>query len=196
MPRHAAAKYLARIALALPSETASEICDVVLVALEDALEQQATRSGEAGIHGSCLAIGEMARRKVLPHLTPSRTDKVVARIVHNSLKESLECFPRSISMLTLFPAAEQALRVDHQSALRAVGTSVRDAASYVLWALARSLPASSLADEQVRQIAAGLLCTACLDRDVSVRRAASAAWQEAVGRWVSTALLGDPCTVP
>lgn len=78
----------------------------------------------------------------------------------------------------------QALAYDHLTTLHPIGSSVRDSASYVLWSLSRTLPASALSPSQAQRLAERLLCTACLDRDVSVRRAASAAWQEAVGRWV------------
>ena len=68
--------------------------------------------------------------------------------------------------------------------MQTIGTSVRDSAAYVLWSLARTLT-----PQQVRpfsqQLAERLACVAVFDREVSIRRAASAAFQEAVGRWVS-----------
>lgn len=58
---------------------------------------------------------------------------------------------------------------------------MRDAACYVLWALARAHDADA-----IRPYAQGLshqlVCVTLLDRDISIRRAASAAFQECVGR--------------
>ena len=76
--------------------------------------------------------------------------------------------------------------------MHVVGASVRDSAAYVLWSLARTMPASSIDATDAQKLAEHLLCTACLDREVSVRRAASAAWQESVGRWVSSSSLFLP----
>lgn len=68
---------------------------------------------------------------------------------------------------------------------------MRDAAAYLLWSLSRSCSPATLAPHAI-DIATALVCVACLDREVGVRRAASAAFQEGVGRLVSIA--GDPST--
>ncbi|BGP03558.1 hypothetical protein RTG_03167 [Rhodotorula toruloides ATCC 204091] len=162
IPRYSSAKYLARLSLLLPPSFASQILDAILTSFEEALAEGSTARGEGRAQGACLAVGEMARRSVLNRLETEERDEVVKRI--------LDC--------TL-----QALNYDHLTALHSIGTSVRDSASYVLWSLSRTLPSSSLSADQAQQLAERLVCTACLDREVSVRRAASAAWQEAVGRW-------------
>ena len=61
---------------------------------------------------------------------------------------------------------------------------MRDAASYVLWSLARSQDLDALA-EFTDTLARELVVTAIYDREVHIRRAASAAFQENVGRTVS-----------
>ncbi|GAA5901009.1 hypothetical protein JCM8208_007589 [Rhodotorula glutinis] len=162
LPRYSSAKYLARLALVLPAPLTAQVVDAVLGALDEALSPDARESGkgEGAAQGACLAVGEMARRGVLNRVEGQ--GEVVGRVV--------EC-------------TMQALAYDHQTALHPIGSSVRDSASYVLWSLSRTLPASSLSAGQAQRLAERLLCTACLDREVSVRRAASAAWQEAVGRW-------------
>lgn len=65
-----------------------------------------------------------------------------------------------------------------------IGSNVRDAAAYVLWALARTqdpLVLTPHADNLARRLTA----VALYDREIHIRRAASAAFQEHVGRNVS-----------
>ncbi len=59
---------------------------------------------------------------------------------------------------------------------------MRDSAAYVLWSLARALSPDQ-ARPHATQLAAGLVAVALFDREIHIRRAASAAYQEAVGRW-------------
>ncbi|GAA5985688.1 hypothetical protein JCM10908_007072 [Rhodotorula pacifica] len=160
--RYTAAKYLARISLQSPPDLAAQVVDTVLADFESALSDDAQKSGEGRVQGACLAIGEMARTGVLAVLPESERSGIVKRVLRNTL---------------------QALRYDHLTALHVVGASVRDSAAYVLWSLARTMSASTITASEAQELAEHLLCTACLDREVSVRRAASAAWQEAVGRW-------------
>lgn len=109
-------------------------------------------------HGPVLALAELSRRGLI---MPSRLPDVT-RIICNALMYS---------------------RRDGK--LSAGGTQqssgVRDAAAYAVWALARSLPPQILRPHATT-MAATLLAAACFDPVVSIRRAASAAFQELVGR--------------
>jgi hypothetical protein len=67
---------------------------------------------------------------------------------------------------------------------------VRDATSYVLWSLARAHDPKTLAP-YASDLARRLVTVALFDREVHIRRAASAAFQEHVGRTVSMIL---PCS--
>jgi hypothetical protein len=78
----------------------------------------------------------------------------------------------------------QALTFDLRRASHSIGANVRDAAAYLVWSLSRACSASTLAPF-ADDLATALICVACLDREVGVRRAASAAFQEGVGRLVS-----------
>ena len=76
---------------------------------------------------------------------------------------------------------EKALQYDVKVGAHSVGSNVRDAACYVCWAFARSYEADIM-KKYVKSLANGLMKTAIFDREVNCRRAASAAFQENVGR--------------
>ncbi|XP_031677264.1 tubulin-specific chaperone D-like [Oncorhynchus kisutch] len=104
-------------------------------------------------HGGCLALAELGRRGLL---VPSRLPDVVPLIL-------------------------KALVYDEKRGACSVGSNVRDAACYVCWAFARAYEPTEL-KPFVTQIACALVITAVFDRNVNCRRAASAAFQENVGR--------------
>ncbi|XP_029293698.1 tubulin-specific chaperone D isoform X2 [Cottoperca gobio] len=104
-------------------------------------------------HGGCLALAELGRRGLL---LPSRLTDVVPLIV-------------------------KSLTYEEKRGACSVGSNVRDAACYVSWSFARAYEPKDL-EPYVTQISSALLITAVFDRNVNCRRAASAAFQENVGR--------------
>ncbi|XP_017280923.1 tubulin-specific chaperone D [Kryptolebias marmoratus] len=104
-------------------------------------------------HGGCLALAELGRRGLL---LPSRLTDVVPLIV-------------------------KSLTFEEKRGACSVGSNVRDAACYVCWSFARAYEPKEL-NPFVNQIASALLIAAVFDRNVNCRRAASAAFQENVGR--------------
>ncbi|XP_074512596.1 tubulin-specific chaperone D isoform X2 [Sebastes fasciatus] len=104
-------------------------------------------------HGGCLALAELGRRGLL---VPSRLTDVVPLIV-------------------------KSLTYEEKRGACSVGSNVRDAACYVCWSFARAYEPKEL-EPFVTPIACALLITAVFDRNVNCRRAASAAFQENVGR--------------
>lgn len=77
----------------------------------------------------------------------------------------------------------QALYFDIRKGAHSVGSNVRDAASYVLWSLARAQSPSALAPH-AQNLAQRLVAVSLFDREIHIRRAASATFQEYVGRTV------------
>uniref|UniRef100_A0A3Q3WQ25 Tubulin-specific chaperone D n=1 Tax=Mola mola TaxID=94237 RepID=A0A3Q3WQ25_MOLML len=104
-------------------------------------------------HGGCLALAELGRRGLL---LPSRLTHVVPLII-------------------------KSLTYEEKRGACSVGSNVRDAACYVCWSFARAYEPKELTPF-VNQISSALLVTTVFDRNVNCRRAASAAFQENVGR--------------
>ena len=104
-------------------------------------------------HGSCLALAELARRGLL---LPSRLGDVV-------------------------PVIRRAIHFDVLRGQHSVGQHVRDAACYVCWAFARAY-SPDVMKPHIKELSEAMLLTALFDREINCRRAASAAFQENVGR--------------
>jgi len=73
------------------------------------------------------------------------------------------------------------LTFDFIKGQKPVGNAVRDAACYILYSLVRTTP-PALLEPFIPAIAVRLVCVATLDPSTTIRRAASAAFQELVGR--------------
>src|SRR5262249_21190314 len=73
------------------------------------------------------------------------------------------------------------LRFEELKGSQPLGADVRDAAAFLCWSLPRAYDAPALAPH-APALAEALLRTALFDRQLSVRRAAAAALQEACGR--------------
>ncbi|XP_037710279.1 tubulin-specific chaperone D [Drosophila subpulchrella] len=104
-------------------------------------------------HGACLALAELAKRGLL---LPHRLEELV-------------------------PLLMQALFYDEMKGYMSVGQHIRDSACYMCWAFARAYNPDDV-KPFVQKISSGLLTVAVFDREVNCRRAASAAFQESVGR--------------
>lgn len=81
----------------------------------------------------------------------------------------------------MVPILLQALVYDEMKGYMTVGQHIRDAACYMSWAFARAYEPIDL-EPFVQKIAAALIVTTVYDREINCRRAASAAFQESVGR--------------
>jgi len=81
----------------------------------------------------------------------------------------------------VIPLVLKALTYDETRGYVSVGSHIRDAACYVCWAFARAYETEVLRPH-VRDIAGALVVVTVFDREINCRRAASAAFQEHVGR--------------
>ncbi|KAF5389176.1 hypothetical protein D9757_003527 [Collybiopsis confluens] len=156
--RWSAAKGVTRIAERLPLDLADQVLGTVLGhfaihSVTAASLYDIPAVAEATWHGACLACAEMTRRGIMSA---------------ERLKELVDWLSKS-------------LYFDVRKGAHSVGSNVRDASAYVLWALARSQDPASLAPF-AGDLARHLVTVSLYDREVQIRRAASAGFQEFVGR--------------
>ncbi|KDQ25817.1 hypothetical protein PLEOSDRAFT_31767 [Pleurotus ostreatus PC15] len=156
--RWTAAKGVARISERLPTDFKDQVLETVMSHF--AIHSIAAASlydlpavAESTWHGACLACAEMARRSLV----------------------SDQHLPTLIEWTT------KALYFDIRKGAHSIGSNVRDGAAYVLWALARSQDSQFL-KPHAEHLAQRLVIVAVFDREIHIRRAASAAFQEHVGR--------------
>ena len=123
---------------------------------------------ESTWHGNLLCLADIAWHSGLPSTT------IPSTITYSLNVPSPSTQPTNLKALTF----------DFVKGQKPVGNAVRDAACYVLYALVRTCPpaATSPLTPLVLPIAVRLVCVATLDPSTTIRRAASAAFQELVGR--------------
>ena len=158
--RWTSAKGIGRIANRLDREMADDIVASVIATLtEDVFELPTTGEvsidgvSDAAWHGACLALAELARRGLLLEVR-----------LHQCL-----------------PWVMRALTFDQKKGMHSIGSHVRDAACYVCWSFARAYSPQAMAPFAL-QLAQRLVVACVTDREVNIRRAAAAAFQENVGR--------------
>ncbi|KAH6614108.1 tubulin folding cofactor D C terminal-domain-containing protein [Boeremia exigua] len=183
--RYAASKALSIITLKLDPEMAEEVIEAVLGSLNESVYWQGTKRNLSGVnplrwHGLTLTLSQLLYRKAIPmHQLPD---------VLNALLLSLGFEQRS-------PTGGS------------IGTNVRDAACFGIWALSRRYSTKDMLGVQTSSIRASehrsdvsvpqtlaieLVVVACLDPAGNIRRGSSAALQELIGRHPDTIYEGIP----
>ncbi|CAK9785549.1 ARM repeat-containing protein [Cutaneotrichosporon oleaginosum] len=176
--RYSAAKYLARIAALLPAELAEEIAGATVglfAGTEDEPVQETSFGAVVDPGGSAVGRGVMGLGGAEASRGEARWHGVCLAVAELARRGLLSDVAEAV------PWILKALGFDLRRASHSVGANVRDAGAYVLWSLSRAAPPEQLAPFAER-LATALICAATLDREVGVRRAASAAFQEGVGR--------------
>lgn len=181
--RYSSAKGIARIAERLPAEFTEQVLDTVLQlfsvhSMGAASLYDMPSIAEATWHGASLACAEMARRGLI---SDSRLGELL-----DWMKKVL-ALPMNLGIDKIIVFYSKALYFDIRKGAHSVGSNVRDAASYVLWSLARAQSVDALAPF-ADALSHTLVAVSVFDREIHIRRAASAAFQEFVGRTVSVGL--------
>lgn len=176
--RYSAAKYLARIAALLPSEFAEEIAGATVglfAGTEDEPVQETSFGAVVDPGGSAAGRGAMGLGGAEASRGEARWHGVCLAVAELARRGLLSDVGEAV------PWVLKALSFDLRRASHSVGANVRDAGAYVIWSLSRAAAPEALVPF-ADKMAMALVCAATLDREVGVRRAASAAFQEGVGR--------------
>ncbi|KAG0236252.1 hypothetical protein BGW41_000513 [Actinomortierella wolfii] len=157
--RWSSAKGIGRISNRLPQDMADDVVGSVFELFSEDVfpnaegELDISAASEHTWHGACLAIAELSRRGLL---LPHRLQEIIPWVI-------------------------RALKFDLKRGAHSVGSNVRDASCYVCWSFARAYSPEILSSH-VRDLSNTLVAVSVFDRDINIRRAASAAFQENVGR--------------
>ena len=160
--RWMAAKGIGRICNRLNFDMADQVVSSIIEMLQEDIELepgQQIKDVDVSItnsstwHGACLALAELTRRGLL---LPDRLYEAV-------------------------PWVLRALTFEQRKGTYSLGTNVRDAACYVFWSVARAYEGHVISPF-AQELAEALVVVSLTDREVSIRRAASAAFQENAGR--------------
>ena len=107
-------------------------------------------------------------------LTPSpQTQHAVCLTIAELIRRNL-ISPKRLSELYQF--MRDSLLYEKEEGGYSIGQAVRDSACYMTWSVARGY------EQGGEELGISLMIAACFDREVGCRRAASAAYQELVGR--------------
>lgn len=181
--RIAASKALSIIILKLDSEFGAEVIEAILDAFTENVywqgsERSLNRVNPLKWHGLTLTLAQLLYRKAIPA---------------NSLPKVLDALLLSLSFEQQSPTGGS------------IGTNVRDAACFGVWALSRRYSTEHLTSIKMHSIqtperwgvvsvpqllATELVVAACLDPAGNIRRGSSAALQELVGRHPNTIIEG------
>ncbi|KAJ2613196.1 hypothetical protein H4S08_002342 [Coemansia sp. RSA 1365] len=172
--RWSASKGVGRIAERLPIALAKEIVSAVANILkeETVVDENGvidvSMTAEFSWHGALLCLAELSRRGLL----------------YSQLLRDIVPWVVRASRLSQYPILHSGLTYEIQRGDYSVGANVRDAACYVMWSFARipNPSAKRVLAEMSTEMATALISVAVFDRESNVRRAASAAFQEHVGR--------------
>ncbi|KAL5364108.1 tubulin folding cofactor D C terminal-domain-containing protein [Aspergillus floccosus] len=201
--RFAASKSLSIITLKLDSEMGSEVIEAVTGSLEENIlfeKQDGTIITPLEARG----VGESTLKRNLSAVDAQRWQGLILTLGHLLFRRA----PPSQQLPDVLQPLVSGLVFEQRSSTgSSVGTGVRDASCFGIWALSRkyttqellaikpqaiNTPTSQNSVSVLQMLATELVCAACVDPSGNIRRGASAALQELIGRHPNTIIEGIP----
>ena len=193
--RYAASKALSVIAVKLEPAMAAEVVEAVVGSLEENLLWEDITAGQLVPNNELQRLTSGSLKRNLTAVNPLRWQGLVLTLSHLLYRRSPppEQLPSILNTLIIALGFEQ-----RSSVGSSVGTNVRDAACFGIWALARRYTTQELSKIETTSIRAAnsngrsisvlqvlanqIIVAAALDSSGNIRRGASAALQELIGR--------------
>ncbi|KAJ5152356.1 Tubulin-specific chaperone D C-terminal [Penicillium capsulatum] len=201
--RFAASKALSVIALKLDLDMGAEVIEAVIGSLgENILFEKS--DGSLMTPFEARKAGVSALKRNLSAVDAQRWQGLMLTLSHLLFRRAPPIHQLPHVLQSLFSGLDFEQRSSTGSS---VGTGVRDAACFGVWALSRKYTTSELQAlalkpilsfpganelEVLQMLAVELVCSACVDPSGNIRRGASAALQELIGRHPNTITEGIP----
>lgn len=196
--RQAASKALGAIILQLPVDMGVDVVDALLACLDENILLEDRRTGQLTIATDLINIDMNQYRKNLNAVDPLKWHGAMLALGHVLFRRSAP--PHQLS--AIHDALILGLNFEQRSNVgTSLGVSVRDAACFGLWSLARKYATNEIEAAEIssstritqssrdtgnlntiRIIATELVLSSCLDPSGNLRRGSSAALQELIGR--------------
>lgn len=199
--RFAASKSLSIVTLKLDSEMATDVIEAVTDSLEENILYE-KRDGRIITPSEARRIGTSTLKRNLSAVDAQRWQGLVLTLGHLLFRHA----PPAHQLPDVLQPLVSGLDFEQRSSTgSSVGAGVRDAACFGIWAISRKYTtqellaidrraiSSSTAPNEVsilQLLAIELVCAACVDPSGNIRRGASAALQELIGRHPNTIVEG------
>ncbi|KAL5341566.1 tubulin folding cofactor D C terminal-domain-containing protein [Aspergillus crustosus] len=199
--RFAASKALSVVTLKLDPDMSSEIIEAVTGSLEDNILYE-RRDGTIITPSAARQIGTSTLKRNLSAIDAQRWQGLILTLGHLLFRHA----PPTQQLPNVLQPLVSGLDFEQRSSTgSSVGTGVRDAACFGIWALSRKYTTEELLaiDRQaiysstsqddvsvLQMLATELVCAACVDPSGNIRRGSSAALQELIGRHPNTIMEG------
>lgn len=201
--RFAASKALSIITLKLDSHMATEVIEAVIGSLGENLLFEKS-DGTLITPFEARKIGAHTLKRNLSAVDAQRWHGLILTLSHLLFRRA----PPVHQLPEIFQLLVAGLYFEQRSSTgSSMGTGVRDAACFGIWALSRKYTTSELLALQkqavaspsghqevdvLQKLAIELVCAACIDPSGNIRRGSSAALQELIGRHPNTIAQGIP----
>ncbi|KAL4771088.1 tubulin folding cofactor D C terminal-domain-containing protein [Aspergillus nidulans var. acristatus] len=201
--RFAASKSLSIVTLKLDPDMATEVIEAVTGSLEENILYE-TRQGKIITPSEARRVGTSTLKRNLSAVDAQRWQGLILTLGHLLFRHA----PPTQQLPNVLQPLVSGLDFEQRSSTgSSVGTGVRDAACFGIWAISRKYTTqellainrqaihSSVAQVEVsilQMLAIELVCVACVDPSSNIRRGASAALQELIGRHPNTIVEGIP----
>ncbi|PWY84933.1 hypothetical protein BO70DRAFT_395611 [Aspergillus heteromorphus CBS 117.55] len=202
--RFAASKALSIITLKLDPDMATEVIEAVTGSLEENILYE-KRDGNIVTPLEARRIGINTLKRNLSAVDAQRWQGLILTLGHLLFRRA----PPTHQLNDVLQPLVSGLDFEQRSSTgSSVGTGVRDASCFGIWALSRkyttqellalkpqtisTATAQGVEESTLQMLAIELVCAACVDPSGNIRRGASAALQELIGRHPNTIAEGIP----